>query len=461
MEVAAVILWLMFLVTTTTTNAEDLDELGHTTASTETNTVNTIDVLQNQLHQMLVQFCASEIDRNKTASAILKFGQLSNAKTSIKDVVQFYTENYEETFDNLLLFIDHVSSLELQQIAYNSLIEAINSKQISVINLLSFENFIRTKFDLTYEENLIEPKMYGEILSTTANHIKEFIVSTDLNRVISFINNSSNPDRIFELIPTIVQGIDLNNFTDMNRFFAFSMQLPKENQVKLISKMLSEMQEKTQYRHVFHVICQIKLLRNSIYQEGWTTRSICLLSALEQKLPVELWELLENARLWQIKSVSGSFLISMDSPKYSKTILFVDSLKSNHSYYIFESHNYNSVKIRSFDSYNYYDLTVEYSFHNESFPTIKGRDNDDLTQSNWYLLFSDDLSCVQIKNIFTNELLIADDIWDVAQDLASRPRVALTSNCSECDSSKWILETESGLYLDNYSRYSCGYIRVL
>lgn len=437
MELIALLFWFIFLVTQEV-------KADTTTASTGTNTVNTIDILQNQLNQILVQFCASEIDRNKTASAILKFGQLANPNASIENVVDFYIENYEESFDNLLHFINHISSLELQLIAYNTLVEAMKLNQINVINLLSFENFIRTKFEVIDDVESIERKNHEDLLLLVGNHIKELIVSTDLNRVIAFINNSTNPDRIFELIPTIVKGIDLNNFTDMNRIFEFSLQLPNVNQIKLISKVLSEMREKTQYKHVFHVIGQIRKLRTSFHQE----EDKCLLSQLENEVPLQLLQLLSGESRWQIKyynsdeldELESAFLSYSNSPKYLKNLLFVSSAKVYDGWKFF-GESYNSVAI-GVSSYNQY-LSVEYCFHGDSFPTTKTRTNSDLTQYNWYLLMSDDLSYVQIKNIVTNELLIVDY---VREDKATGVRVALSSKCSDCIASRWSLELVSGSF---------------
>lgn len=448
MYLAALLFWFTFLV-----NTNPITPTAVTTpASTETNTVNTIDVLQNELNEILVQFCASEIDRNKTASAILKFGRLADAKAAMKNVVQLYTENYEESFDNLLLFVNHISSLELQQIAYNTLVEAIDANQINVFNLLSFERFIRTKFELINEDD-IERKIYEDLLATIGNHVKEIIVGTDLNRVIMFINNSTTPDRIFELIPTIVQSIDLNNFTDMNRIFEFSMQLPTSNHIKLISKVLSEMREKAQYQHVFHVISQIKLLRTSIYELEWKTADICLLSSIEKEVPLQLRQLLGDDNRWQIVNYSDDgFLFFSESRKYAKTLLFVNYAKLYYGW-SFYTQSMNSATI--INPYSKRLLSVEYSFHNESFPTLR-ESRDDLLQMNWYLLMSNDLTYVQIKNIFTNDLLIADDILEMTEGGNTLPRVALSSKCPDCDSSKWLLKFDSEHFPKSYSSYNCA-----
>lgn len=434
-----VLFWLLFLLNTNAITAADSNS-GNT---------NTIDILQNQLNQILVQFCASEIDRNKTASAILKFGQLPNATLSIKEVVQFYTENYEESFDNLLHFINHISSVELQQIAYNTLIDAINSNLLNVINVLSFENFIRTKFELFVNGD--ERELYEDLLSTIGSHIKKLIVATDLNAVIKYVNSSTNPARIFELIPTIVQGINLNNFTDMNKIFEFSMQLPGVNQLKLIRKVLSVMREKSQYQHIFHVICQIRLLRDSIIRnEEWITTDICLLSLIESEIPEEIYELVGDENYWKIKSVGFiGTLYRSTSQQYNKNLLYVGIDAGR---WCFESQSYNSVRIldkRIHDDFVY--MTVEYCFHNDSFPSVRDRDSKDLTQ-NWYILMSNDLTYMQLKNMYTNELLFADE----ELDMPTQRRVTLSQKCLNCGSSKWSLELEKDRTSDNiYSKYNC------
>ncbi|XP_037040995.1 uncharacterized protein LOC119077791 [Bradysia coprophila] len=459
MDLIALIFWLMFLVNSISTDSVDetyeasaVPQLEYTTRTIETTTISTIDVLQNQLNQILVQFCASEIDRNKTASAILKFGQLVDAKSAMKNVVGFYVDNYEDSFDNLLLFIDQIPSLELQNVAYNTLVEATKSNQINVINLLSLENFIRTKFESMDEDN-VKRKMFENLLLTVGNQIKELIVATDLNRLITVINSSKNPGRIFELIPRIVQGIDLTNFSEMDRIFQFSMQLPKANQLKLISEVLSEMRRKTQYQHLFHVILQVRILRNAV-NDGSVEE--CLLSTVEREIPSELNQLLSDSTQWQIKYFdsdlhSGEYLYFSNSEKYSKYLLFLRPTEFENGWKFLSAQS-NSVLVY----HSYYYLSVEYCFHNESFPTAIESDSD-LSQNNWYILMSNDLTYVQIKNIYTNELLIAENIQEIDDERKSRFRVALSANCLDCDASKWLLESNERHYLPRNSVCPKGY----
>ncbi len=52
---------------------------------------------------------------------------------------------------------------------------------------------------------------------------------------------------------------------------------------------------------------------------------------------------------------------------------------------------------------------------------------------------SDDLTHFQIKNLHTNELLVAD--WD-SKGYGGAPLV-LSANCSDCSSSKWEIEEKN------------------
>lgn len=408
--------------------------------ATETNSTNRIDILQDELNKILVQFCASEIYNNETTSAISKFGQLSNAEGSIKDLVQFYTttENYVQNFDNLLRFIDHISSLELQQIAYNTLIDAIDLNLLNFFNVLRFENFIQMKFELT-DVNDDNRKIYEELLSKIRNHIKELIVgidTIDIIDIVNIVNSSNNTGRIFELIQIIVQGVDLHNFTDMNNIFRFSMQLSKVNQFKVISKVLSEIRQKSQYKHVFHVICQIKLLSDSFDRGGWTTTEKDLLSQIIREIPSQLRHLVGNHFYLNLKSlVANASIFCVESKKYNKNLLLLTTDTYKIAGWWCESTNYNSLRMRHSPSGKY--LSVEYCFHSESFPSIRDSDNNDLTQSNWYILVSNDLTYMQIKNMYTNEYLISEDIWELANTGLLR-RVGLSGTCSHCDSSKWL-----------------------
>lgn len=397
-----------------------------------TTALDEMDILQNeQINQIWIEFCASDIDRNRTASAVLKFDRLPVPDIAIKDVVQLHITNYVESFDNLLNFIDQLSSVRLQEIAIGTLIVALKSDLINIVNVLSLDNFFRKKLD---SENVSDfaKKMYEEFLNATVDHAKKLVAVTDLNTV---------PTHTFDSIPTIVLGIDLNNFTDVNRLFEFSMQLPRrDDQLKLLRKVLTEMQLKSQYQHVFHVVCQIKLLRKSINNGSWTAAEEQLLSEIIREMPYQARRLLSES-IWQIKSLAVDACLScFASTKYNKNILILDDLSYN---WWIQSQSYNSVMIGDF--YNEY-LSVDYSFHNETFPTMRERDDSDPAQSNWYFLMSDDLTYVRIKNIYTNDLLISDDVLEIGSDGLSRRRVALSANVSTCDSSKWLLKLRSSRF---------------
>lgn len=397
------------------------------------------DILQNhQIDQIWIEFCASEIDRNRIASAILKFKRHSIPSVCIKDVVQFYIKNYAESFDNLLNFIDHMSSIHLKLVAYSTVIVALKSGRINLVNVLSFDNFFRTKLKSSTNVNNFERKMYGEYSNTIVKHIIKSIAVTDLNEILECIHNSANAAHILETIPTIVQGINLNNFTDVDRIFEFSMKLPKHHQLKMIRKVLSEMRVKSQYKHVFHVVCQVKLLSNSI-NGGWMTEEKQFLTEITKEIPSQTRRLLMHESIWQIKTLTVDQSLScLASRKYNKNILLLDTL--TYGWWI-QISSHNSVMIR--DCYNEY-LSVEYTFHNESFPTMRKRDECDSTQNSWYFLMSNDLTYVQIKNIHTNELLNSENVCEIGNDgFSRRRRVALSTKCSNCDSSKWIFKLRS------------------
>lgn len=410
------------------------------------------DYLQNQVNQILVEFCASEIDRNRTVSAIAKLAKLYNPEESIKDVVQFYNNNYEDSFNNLLFFINQLDSHEKRHIAVNTLNDLIDTDQLNLVNVLRFENFIREKLEFS-EVNDDDRKIYEQFLITITKNIKKSIITTDLKEIVKYANNSNDPQRIYDLIPALVQGIDINNFTDMNRIFEFSSQLPIINQLKFLRKLLTKIRNSSQYTHLFHIIRQIKLMRYSIREDYWPKENICLLYDIEKKIPSKLLPILEMYDTYSIKNLAtNEFLHYSESEKCNQNLCLFPNEKSQ-SWSFPTERNQNAVFI-VFSRTNY--LSVQRS--NISLPTAKHFDENDPTQSNWYFVWGDDLDSFQIKNTYTNEFLISDDVHGT-NDVLRRP-VSLSTNCSHKNSCKWVLSERanySGLpnYRGFYFSYGC------
>lgn len=415
--------------------------------------MNEMDTIQNaRINDILLESCASEIDRNRTDAAILKFKRLQDTPmgSSIVKVVNFYTTNYADNFDNLVNFIDHLSP-NLQKKAYNTLSDFIESDSISFMSVMSFYNFFRKKLLTDLDSG--KRKMFEKHFTTTEKLIKKMIAATDLNEILQYTTTSTtNKAVILDCIPLIVQAINLNNFIDVNRIIEISIKLPTVNQLTIIRNVLSEMRKRCQFRHVFHIVCQVKLLRQSMNHGGWMLAEVNLLTELINEIPYQVRRLVLSQSYWQIKSLATDKCLScLASRKYNKNILLLDTVSYN---WWIRSHSYRSVMIR--DYYNEY-LSVEYSFHNESFPTMRKCDEDDPTQSNWYFLMSDDLTYAQIKNIHTNELLILDDIWETGNDGLRRRRVSLSSKSTDCKCSKWLLKFKSekfpNLYANGYYNF--------
>lgn len=425
-----IVLLLSFLViinSNTTTTAQGMDAI-------DLKQDLEIKAHNKQINEILFESCASEIDRNRTSIAILKFNRLEGHP--IKKVVKFYIANFADNFDNLLHFIDHLSPSNLQRTAYDTLSDELESGSIDIMSVFSFHNFFRKKLSKKLVSE--EKKMYEKHFKKTDELIKKMIAGTDLNEILKHTASSTNKEVIVESIPTIIQAINLNNFTDMNRIFDVSVKLPNLNQLKIIRMFLNEMRKRSQYKHVFHVVCQLKLLRQSINNGGWMLSEINLLSDIINEIPYQARRILSNGNYWQIKSLAtDKCLLCLASRKYNKNILFLDTISYN---WWIQCQSYKSIIIR--DYYNEY-LSVEYSFHNESFPTMRKCDEDDPTQSNWYFLMSDDLTYFQLKNIHTNELLTLDDVWETGHDGLRRRRVSLSSKSTNSDCSKWILKLKS------------------
>lgn len=426
------LLSLLFLINTKTITATSVIE-----APTP---VPHIDSCREQVNQILVQMCASEIDRNKTTSAIAKLGQLSNAEDSLKDVVQFFTEHYEDNFNNLLHFIDHILSNELQQVAYNAITDSFDNG-LHFINVFRLDNFVRVKLELT-DLNDGKKRLYEKLLNTISSQLKKFVDETDLSVVVNYTKSSNDPERVYDLILNLVHGVDLNNFTVMNKVFDFSMQLPFSNQLKFIAKILSEMQTKSQYRHVFHVIIQIKQIKQQIRHLIPSRDTLCLLAKVENQVPTKFRYFVEHENYSSIKNLAtNEFIFYSESQNDTKDTILVPTVWS---WSIDEAPEAtNSLLICEVP---WFCLGMVQPDSNKTITIpIAGRpDRYERSPYFWYLLISDDLGSIQIINTLTGKCLIAGDDDQELKGNALRNRVVL-SKCLDDPSHKWIFNSTMSL----------------
>lgn len=251
-----------------------------------------------------------------------------------------------------------------------------------------------------------------------------------------------------EQISKILQDADLTSFSDMDRLFELSAKLPPIDQLNLIRQVLSNMRSKAQYQHLYHVILQLKFLKESMTESAEKD----LLSTVEGEIPSAFKPLLSDKTQWKIKRFdSDEYIFSSFSPKYERYILLLDPSP----YYLGwlfrgESSNSSSVFQQIYKTFAYipFYLSIEYIFHNDSSPVIRSLyEKSDVTQNSWYPLMSNDLAYVQIKNVHTNELLVADNVTDTAADNENHTRVTLSRDCTDCDASKWSLKLQ---YIDKW-----------
>lgn len=246
-----------------------------------------------------------------------------------------------------------------------------------------------------------------------------------------------------EQISKILQDADLTSFSDMDRLVELSAQLPPIDQLSLMREALSNMRSKAQYQHLYHVILQLKFLKESLTE----SEEKDLLSTVEGEIPSAFKPLLSDRTQWKIKRFdSEEYIFCSVSPKYDRYILFLDpSTYSLGWLFRGQSSNSSSVFQNIYETFRYrpFYLSIEYTFHNESFPVIRSLyEKSDVAQNSWYPLMSNDLAYVQIKNIHTNELLVADNVTDTAADYANYTRVTLSRDCADCDASKWLLKLQ-------------------
>lgn len=107
--------------------------LQHTVVATANTSVTSSNELEKELRQIRTELCASYIDRNNTASALIQFQKITG-KEPIKDLVKLYIDFYQDNLDNLLQFLSNLKS-DVQQISYQTIF-LICMKQINVMFFL-------------------------------------------------------------------------------------------------------------------------------------------------------------------------------------------------------------------------------------------------------------------------------------------------------------------------------------
>ncbi|KAG4075063.1 hypothetical protein HA402_008128 [Bradysia odoriphaga] len=396
--------------------------------------------IRSQFDQILVDMCASEIDRNRTSSAMVKLNQMSNAKEQLGDVVKFFTQHYVDNFDSLLRFIDQIVTTELHQEACNVLSNIIDSNGLDLVNVLRFENFIYTRLEnATTDEG---KDFYGKI-HTSISHF----ISQRVNEFVDSIKGFSN----FDVVPNLARVVDLNSFDAMDKVLEIIELIPYENQMQFVGKILSRMRNESSYKHVYHILIRIMFLKYSR-----SDFNNCILLQIENELPSKLKPLFTLENDWGIENVATKeFMNPSDSRNRTRNVLL--SSQSRSLWAPFRSAFIHDSKMFFFCFGGYNCLSIA-SNNNQSIPVVESVDmrDPDRTLSHWYLLMSNDLDTFQIKRTDTDQCLNASD-EQVLENGELRRQVLFT----ECDldslSSRWQFKAGHPkqfpmLMLSNYSK---------
>ncbi|XP_037044554.1 uncharacterized protein LOC119080358 [Bradysia coprophila] len=376
--------------------------------------------IRSQFDQILVQMCASEIDRNRTSSAMVKLDQMSNAKEQFGDVVKFFTQHYVDNFDNLLRFIDQIVTTELRQEACNVLSNTIDSNGLDLVNVLRFENFIYTRLESTATD---EGKDFYVKIHTNVSHY----ISQRLNDFVASIKGTSNVD----VVPNLARVVDLNSFDAMNKVLEITEAIPYQNQMQFVGKILSRMRNESNYKHVYHILTRIMSLKYSR-----SDFNNCILLQIENELPSKLKPLFTSDGDWSIENVATKeFMYPPDSRNRTRNVLL--SPQSRSLWVPFRNAYIHDSEIFFF-CYGVYNCLSVVSNNNVSIPIIEAVDmrDPDRTLSHWYLLMSNDLDTFQIKRTDTDQCLNASE-EQVLENGELRRQVLFTECGLDSLSSRW------------------------
>lgn len=253
---------------------------------------------EREIRQMRIELCASEIDRNKIASALTKFNKFPDGEQVIKDIVKYYIENHQENFDNLLVFLNEVKS-NVKQTSYQTLFELSDLNIVGVPYVLHMYSFIKQNHS---ENEVYSNQFYKTVETVTFNALKK----ADLTELVNFASDNRTKENIKNLVPLIVRSIYNNNPDDITKLLQLSSNFKNFTQkVKVLHLLLKQALPDNNTRHLFLIFDQIKAIKKEVSNRYDDIRdsNICLLLSLEKDIPDNYKPYMSHYTTWNIKSI--------------------------------------------------------------------------------------------------------------------------------------------------------------
>lgn len=127
----------------------------------------------------------------------------------------------------------------------------INKMTFNVtIKMIKLEEFVKK---LNNDSNT-STSIYNPILSDLNDFISKLIINSDLNDVIKFAKENGDDlrNRINELLPMIVNSVDLNDYVSVRDIlnFLYTLNPPMTIKITLVSSLLNKSKSESHYKYI-------------------------------------------------------------------------------------------------------------------------------------------------------------------------------------------------------------------
>lgn len=402
------------------------------------------NVVEKEVRDSRIDLCLSEIDRNRTESALEKFQQIKDNHLAVVEIVDFYVENYQNNFLNLIQFLK-VLNVKAKEHGYGTLLELIESNRVNVLNVLTLNNFIG---NVEWESEILS-KLYEDIERKTVVTLKNLNLTEFMT---TYASDYESEEKLADFIPMIVEVIYENNPNDIVKLFEFFHFLKSvSHKIKLVRALLITVPYNN-VKHLSMIINYQKMLKKRVSNSYFILpENYDALTSMEKDFPNYLTPYMNENNTWAIKNVynneylqphlsNGSFYeLLYTSPPSQRNVSkwrYTGSFFDNSSLFVWSE---NSAIPKHLSLYKCVHrgsivfLKAIYPTH-PSYKTL-------LYNLYWTVEVDDKLKFFEIKNSATGEFLSASNEYEPMDDGDGVRKRKVVPSKEANEKTKWFFET--------------------
>lgn len=411
--------------------------------------------IEKEVRDFRLDLCLSEIDRNRTVSALEKFKQIKDNHLAVVEMVDFYVENYENNFLNLIQFLNHLN-LTAKEHGFGTLLQLIKSNRVNVLNVLTLNDFIENEDS----ENEVISKLYENIEASTVLMLKELNLTDFMS---TYANDYQSEEKLTTFIPLIVKIVyenSPNDFVKLLELFHFLKSV--SHQIKLLHALLKAALPNRNAKHLSMIINYQKMLKRRVSNSYFNRQeNYEALTSIEKDFPEFFKPFMNDSNTWAIKSIYNSEYLQphLNNASYYELLYTSPRIQDNVSKWRYSGSFFDNSSLLVWGEKSAVSkhLSLYKCVHKGSIVFLKAIDptyslyKTLLYNLYWTVEVDDNMKFFQIKNSATGEFLSASDTDATTDDGVRKRKVVISKEANE--KTKWKFEIDDNFTDESEYQY--------